>query len=200
MSLKKRVGASKGRLAGLASSLWTLPGESDGSFDPLEQSRTTDFLLGLCLLGPLSILGEVIILKTHHRPLGAATYASFALLSWIGFGLLVRTLTVASNRFSEEHGSGVSSKSEGGEGELRETRRLPFGRGERHSLQSQAKLSGDEGRESDDGPGRGKEATAKALNQRGRSRIAERTGPLRIALWVFGLSASAGVFLRALWV
>lgn len=35
------------------------------------------------LFGPLSILAEILIARTHHRPLGAATFASVAILLWI---------------------------------------------------------------------------------------------------------------------
>lgn len=35
------------------------------------------------LFGPLSILAEYLIARTHHRPLGAATFATAAVLLWI---------------------------------------------------------------------------------------------------------------------
>jgi hypothetical protein len=37
----------------------------------------------MMLFGPLSIFAEVLIARTHHRPLGAATFASVTVLLWI---------------------------------------------------------------------------------------------------------------------
>ncbi len=50
-------------------------------------------LLGaVVLLGPLALLGEWLIEKTHHRPLGAATFASVTVLLWLAFELSSRVL------------------------------------------------------------------------------------------------------------
>lgn len=50
-------------------------------------------LLGsVVLLAPLTILGEWLINHTHHRPLGAATFASCTIVLWVGFELGSRLL------------------------------------------------------------------------------------------------------------
>jgi hypothetical protein len=40
------------------------------------------WLSATMLLGPLSLLAELLIERTHHRPLGAATFATCAVLLW----------------------------------------------------------------------------------------------------------------------
>lgn len=186
MSLKKRVGASKLRLAGLASSLGTIEGQGDGQEGALQQSRSTDFLLALCLLGPLSVLAELLIVKTHHRPLGAATYASIALLSWMGVGLLVRTLVVGSRSAKEAaHARSPNIRpadSEGPEGTTLQAEVLDVGSRDVSAapgaIESNSKLR----------------RPVEHLPQPGTTRI----GSLRMALWLYGLLSSAGAFLRAL--
>lgn len=44
---------------------------------------SASWLSAMMLFGPLSILAELLITRTHHRPLGAATFASAAVLLWI---------------------------------------------------------------------------------------------------------------------
>jgi hypothetical protein len=41
-------------------------------------------------LPPLSLVGEVLIEKTHHRPLGAATFATIAMVTWVFIELFNR--------------------------------------------------------------------------------------------------------------
>ena len=50
-------------------------------------------LLGsVVLLAPLTILGEWLIAHTHHRPLGAATFASATIVLWVAFEVGSRLL------------------------------------------------------------------------------------------------------------
>lgn len=50
---------------------------------PLVRAKSESSWLSAVLLFPvLSLFGELLIDKTHHRPLGAATFASVALLGW----------------------------------------------------------------------------------------------------------------------
>jgi len=51
-----------------------------------------NFALGACLFGPATLLGQQLIEKTHHRPLGAATFASLVVLMWVLFEGLTRVL------------------------------------------------------------------------------------------------------------
>lgn len=44
------------------------------------------------LLLPLSLLGELLIARTHHRPLGAATFATAAVLLWVGMEFVSRRM------------------------------------------------------------------------------------------------------------
>jgi len=45
-------------------------------------------LIALVLFGPVAWLAELLIEKTHHRPLGAATFASCAVLLWVVCALI----------------------------------------------------------------------------------------------------------------
>ena len=40
------------------------------------------WLSAALILAPLSLFGEWLIMHTHHRPLGAATFSSAAVLLW----------------------------------------------------------------------------------------------------------------------
>ena len=42
-----------------------------------------NWLSAVLLFWPLALLAEVLIRYTHHRPLGAATFATLAVLLWI---------------------------------------------------------------------------------------------------------------------
>lgn len=66
---------------------------SDGR-QPGRGQETPHFsLLGpVVLLAPLTLLGEWLITHTHHRPLGAATFASCAIILWLGFEIGIRLL------------------------------------------------------------------------------------------------------------
>lgn len=46
-------------------------------------------LAALMLTLPLGLLAEVLVLRTHHRPLGAATLASVAVIAFVLGSLLV---------------------------------------------------------------------------------------------------------------
>ena len=48
--------------------------------------------LAACLFGPAVLLGQQLIEKTHHRPLGAATFASLVVVMWVLFEVLTRLL------------------------------------------------------------------------------------------------------------
>ena len=48
-----------------------------------ENRAHATWLCALALFAPLSIMAELLITRTHHRPLGAATFASVAVLLWI---------------------------------------------------------------------------------------------------------------------
>jgi len=54
---------------------------------PTKKSSGLSFLLAL---SPLAWLGELLIERTHHRPLAAVTYAALAVLTWVVAELLVR--------------------------------------------------------------------------------------------------------------
>jgi len=51
-----------------------------------------NWALGACLFGPAALLGQQLIDKTHHRPLGAATFASLVVVMWVLFEALTRVL------------------------------------------------------------------------------------------------------------
>ncbi len=53
-------------------------------------ARTWGGLSLLLAFGPLSLLAERLVGSTHHRPLGAVTFASFALVLWVILELYVR--------------------------------------------------------------------------------------------------------------
>lgn len=57
------------------------PPESSSEAGPL--SVRASWLSAMMLFAPLSLLAEFLVTRTHHRPLGAATFASVALLLWI---------------------------------------------------------------------------------------------------------------------
>lgn len=44
------------------------------------------------ILPPLAILGELLIERTHHRPLGAATFATIAVILWMLAEIVSRRL------------------------------------------------------------------------------------------------------------
>ncbi len=48
------------------------------------------WLSAMLLVAPLSIFGEILLLKTHHRPLGAATFATVATLMWAASEIVSR--------------------------------------------------------------------------------------------------------------
>lgn len=41
------------------------------------------WLVVVLLFGPASLVAEALIERTHHRPLGAATFASLLILLWV---------------------------------------------------------------------------------------------------------------------
>lgn len=45
-------------------------------------SARASWLSAIMLVGPLTLIAELLILKTHHRPLGAATFAVLSVISW----------------------------------------------------------------------------------------------------------------------
>lgn len=56
-----------------------------------------DFVVGALLLSlPLGLLGEGLVTRTHHRPLGAATFASLALLALLAVAFVPARLRAAS--------------------------------------------------------------------------------------------------------
>lgn len=63
-----------------------------GTLDSAPQEARPSLALAAILIGPLSLLGELLIARTHHRPLGAATFATVALLLWVGAELVSRRL------------------------------------------------------------------------------------------------------------
>ncbi len=75
-----------------------------GAAPKLERARQIRVsLLGpLSILAPLALLGEWLIAHTHHRPLGAATFATFAVLVWMAFELTSRILFSAAKQRPEE--------------------------------------------------------------------------------------------------
>lgn len=59
------------------------------------------WLSAVMLIAPLSLLGELIITHTNHRPLGAATFATIAIVLWAFVEFVSRRLldsTVCSRR------------------------------------------------------------------------------------------------------
>jgi hypothetical protein len=54
-------------------------------------------LAALLLILPLALFGEVLVRRTHHRPLGAATYASVTVLAFLLCWMLVARLPGASS-------------------------------------------------------------------------------------------------------
>jgi len=53
---------------------------SNTNLEPALRDRA---LAALLLTGPLALVGELLVSRTHHRPLGAATFASLALLGLV---------------------------------------------------------------------------------------------------------------------
>ena len=47
------------------------------------QGSSASWLSAALLFGPLALFAEALILKTHHRPLGAATFAVIAVGLWV---------------------------------------------------------------------------------------------------------------------
>jgi hypothetical protein len=45
-------------------------------------------LVVVVLFGPLSLLAETLMVRTHHRPLGAATFATVLVLMWAAVDML----------------------------------------------------------------------------------------------------------------
>lgn len=45
--------------------------------------RGASWLAAIMAAAPLALFGELLIQRTHHRPLGAVTFATFALLAWL---------------------------------------------------------------------------------------------------------------------
>lgn len=55
-----------------------------------------DFVVGALLLAlPLALVGEGLVTRTHHRPLGAATFASVALIALLVTALVPARLRAA---------------------------------------------------------------------------------------------------------
>ncbi|MCH2108337.1 MAG: hypothetical protein MK135_03340 [Polyangiaceae bacterium] len=63
--------------------------EAGAEFKECSPPRAS-WLAAVTLFAPLSLFAEVLIRKTHHRPLGAMTFALVAVLSWVGAELLSR--------------------------------------------------------------------------------------------------------------
>lgn len=56
---------------------------SDPSSRASKQTRRgASWLAAILVAAPLALFAELLIEKTHHRPLGAVTFASFALVAW----------------------------------------------------------------------------------------------------------------------
>ena len=53
-------------------------------------ARRESGLVALLAFAPLVLVGEWIVSHTHHRPLGAVTFAAFALGLWVALELFVR--------------------------------------------------------------------------------------------------------------
>ena len=56
----------------------------------MNDSSEGSWLAFVLLFGPLSLLAEALIERTHHRPLGAATFASVLVLMWVVVELLTK--------------------------------------------------------------------------------------------------------------
>jgi len=56
-------------------------------------------LAALLLFLPLALFAEVLVQRTHHRPLGAATYSSVAVLAFLVCSGVVAWLLAASPAF-----------------------------------------------------------------------------------------------------
>lgn len=55
-----------------------------------ESPRRANWLGAAMTLPALAWLGEVLIKSTHHRPLGAATFATLAVVMWVMMEILSR--------------------------------------------------------------------------------------------------------------
>jgi len=49
----------------------------------LDRGARASWLSAAVLVAPLAVVAEVLIRKTHHRPLGAATFATGAVILWL---------------------------------------------------------------------------------------------------------------------
>lgn len=58
-------------------------GTSSGAQDARAEPRASSWLSAILLLGPVMRLGELLIEKTHHRPLGGATFATVVVCGWV---------------------------------------------------------------------------------------------------------------------
>ncbi len=54
------------------------------------------WLSAMMLFAPLALIAELLIARTHHRPLGAAVFATAAILLWIFAEVTSRRLLDAS--------------------------------------------------------------------------------------------------------
>lgn len=50
----------------------------------------SSWLSAVLLLPALTLFGEILIAKTHHRPLAAATFASIAVVTWFCMEVFTR--------------------------------------------------------------------------------------------------------------
>jgi hypothetical protein len=60
----------------------TQQAKKNGAASFSRSSAHASWLSAVMLIAPLSLLGELLIAKTHHRPLGAATFATIAIVLW----------------------------------------------------------------------------------------------------------------------
>jgi hypothetical protein len=54
------------------------------------------WLAALLAFAPLALLAELLLRRTHHRPLGAVTFAVASLVLWLGLTLLERRVLAPS--------------------------------------------------------------------------------------------------------
>lgn len=66
--------------------------ESASSTGPVRDEMRVSLLGAVLLFGPLTLLGQWLIQHTHHRPLGAATFASCTILAWMAVEVVTRIL------------------------------------------------------------------------------------------------------------
>lgn len=76
-------------------------------------ARQDGLLVALLALGPLVLVGEWLLVRTHHRPLGAVTFGAIAIVLWTLLELFVRRALGDEGRLSFPPPSGAGSSSGG---------------------------------------------------------------------------------------